>query len=116
MSFECKRCGRCCIHSIVQFEKHEYERISSIAAAKGIEFVCMTDRQGEFYVQKNAFNNLLEAMKRPQLSGELVLGCEFLEKDGNCFKCSIYDLRPQVCKDFGLGLRPETFCINPNNR
>lgn len=56
--FECKRCGRCCIHSIPEFERDEYLRVKDKAEAMGIKFIGLRLLGEDTYYTSKTFDNL----------------------------------------------------------
>ena len=118
--FECKRCGRCCMHSIPQFEEDEYLRVREIALKRGIVFKKLTHPDGDFYTPEKTYKNLIDVLmgKGKFIGKEPVLQCEFLEIDKNGkSSCTIYELRPIVCKIFGTNPNDiKKCCLNPENQ
>ena len=118
--FECKRCGRCCVHSIPQFEESEYLAVRDFALQRGILFKELKSKDGIFYTPLKTYERLLEVLQgRGEYVGkEPVLRCEFLQYDKNCkASCMIYDQRPIVCRTFGLNPNDITkMCLNPENQ
>lgn len=111
--FKCKRCGYCCIHSYPSIDYDEIKRIkkSKQAIARNVKF-----KKYIFDIEKDPFNKnrmhvgfcyftlngyynytIARVTRMPHKP------CEFLDRDenGNC-SCSIYAIRPSVCKDFGI--------------
>ena len=118
--FECKRCGRCCVHSIPEFEEAEYLAVRDIALQRGIQFKQIHHEDGDIYTPLKTYERLMEIIKgRGSFVGkEPVLRCEFLQYDKDCKSyCMIYDLRPEVCRVFGLNPKdPTKRCLNPDNQ
>lgn len=118
--FECKRCGRCCIHSIPEFEKDEYERVKYIASQMGIEFVNIKIKGIEVYYTSKNFTALSKFMAGTfdnfAANGEPIFNCEFLKLENGISHCAIYDLRPTVCREFALVKDPLRQCLNPENQ
>lgn len=117
MTFNCKRCGKCC--GFVPFTKAEYNNIRKEAKELKISFE-KTDFDGRVvYFPKELlkiFNSINEQMPLDELQQTInKLNCPFLEKNafGVC-SCKIYDKRPEVCRLFGNGKHPNLIC--PNNR
>ena len=114
--FVCRRCGKCCVHAIPQFEEDEYIRVRNIALQKGITFIRRDHEDGPIYFTSKTFGRMLACLqgKGESIDGEPVFLCEFLEYDSNGkTSCSIYDLRPQVCRVFGLDSKDITKrCLN----
>lgn len=114
--FVCKRCGKCC--GIVPFTKKEYNDIRTIAQKRHIGFAKQDINGKAFYVAKclvkklnYTFNDAISG-KDISLDG---LVCPFLEYDvAGKASCTIYDLRPEVCRLFGNGGHPCLVC--PNNK
>lgn len=118
--FECKRCGRCCIYSIPQFDKEEYERVAYIAEQIGIDFVEVPIDGIDTYFTSKTFERFVEFMEKLKENPELgekepALTCEFLKFENGVSHCLIYDLRPTVCREFGHGKNKLLQCIHPDN-
>ena len=114
--FVFKRCGKCCVHAIPQFEEDEYIRVRNIALQKGITFIRRNHEDGPIYFTSKTYARVIACLqgKGELINGEPVFRCEFLEydKDGTA-SCSIYEFRPQVCRVFGLNPRDITKrCLN----
>lgn len=111
--FKCKRCGYCCIHSYPSIDHDEIKRIkkSKQAIARNVKF-----KKYIFDIEKDPFNKnrmhvgfcyfTLNGYYNYTIARVTRMShkpCEFLDRDenGNC-SCSIYVIRPSVCKDFGI--------------
>lgn len=118
--FDCKRCGRCCIHSIPQFEEAEYLAVRDFALQRGILFKELNTKDGLIYTPLKTYERLMKTIQgHGQYVGkEPVLWCEFLKFDENHkASCMIYDQRPIVCRAFGLNPNDITkMCLNPENQ
>jgi len=114
--FVCKRCGKSCVHAIPQFEEDEYIRVRNIALQKGITFIRTEHEDGPVYWTSKTFGRMLDCLqgKGKVIDGEPVFLCEFLERDSEGkASCSIYELRPQVCREFGPNSKDITKrCLN----
>lgn len=116
--FVCQRCGKCC--GIVPFNKKEYNAVRKIATQRHIGFSKQDIGGKTFYFPKAAlkqFNKAVEiAEKEKRLLDNQLDGiiCPFLQYGENGkSSCTIYELRPEVCRLFGKGGHP--FLIFPNN-
>ncbi len=79
--FPCEECGKCCYQELITLLPEEIDRVSS---ASGIPL-------GDFmssYVGIAEDGRMMLLKTNP---------CTFLDDEG---KCSIWESRPQVCKDF----------------
>lgn len=114
--FVCKRCGKCCVHAIPQFEEDEYIKVRDIALQKGITFIRMNHEDGPIYFTSKTFGRVIDCLqgRGKSIGGEPIFKCEFLEYDNDRkARCSIYDLRPEVCRAFGLNSKDITKrCLN----
>lgn len=118
--FECRRCGKCCIYSIPQFDKDEYERVAYIAEQMKIDFVMINIGGIDTYFTSKTFERFIEYMEKlkdhPELGkSEPALTCEFLRMEKGISHCAIYDLRPTVCREFAVVRDPLRQCINSDN-
>ncbi len=109
MTFECKRCGKCC--GIVPFSRAEMKAARQQARKLGVYFI--KDKMGKstvYFAGKAEFKN---GKFDPEKFQENFFICPFLQRDftGLC-SCAIYDVRPQVCRDFGKGGHPLLQCPN----
>lgn len=117
--FVCQRCGKCC--GIVPFNKKEYNAVRKIAQQRHIGFTKQEMGDEYVYFPKAAyrqFNNAIENIKilKRDIDNQIDrIVCPFLEydKDGKS-RCTIYELRPEICRMFGKGGHPYLTC--PNNR
>jgi Fe-S-cluster containining protein len=75
--FKCTQCGDCCIHTIVKLYKEDIKKLEKA----GYNNFYMYDSHIESPVLKRNDN-----------------GCIFLELTENKPICSIYKIRPKVCK------------------
>ena len=114
--FDCKRCGRCCIHSIPQFEEAEYLAVRDFALQRGILFKELNTKDGLIYTPLKTYERLMGIIKGcgQYVGKEPVLWCEFLIFDENHkASCMIYGQRPIVCRAFGLNSEDITKrCLN----
>jgi len=121
--FECKRCGGCC--GIVPFSRIEYKRIRDIVKRMNLLFVKTKVRENIVYYEKEIykkFSELKEAKSKMEFNNKSSkIICPFLSFEKKRFffskkksSCLIYDLRPQICKDFGKGGHKYLMC--PNNQ
>lgn len=111
--FKCKRCGYCCIHSYPSIDHDEIKRIkkSKQAIARNVKF-----KKYIFDIEKDPFNKnrmhvgfcyfTLNGYYNYTIARVTRMShkpCEFLDRDENGnYSCSIYAIRPSVCKDFGI--------------
>lgn len=117
--FVCQRCGKCC--GIVPFNKKEYNAVRKIAQQRHIGFVKQDMGGKTVYFPKSAYKQFNKAMESIKIQNRDIdnqidcIVCPFLEydEDGKS-RCTIYELRPEVCRLFGKGGHP--FLICPNNR
>ncbi len=78
--FPCEECGKCCYQELITLLPEEVDRISSASGVPLGEFMSS-------YIGIAGDNRIMLMKTNP---------CAFLKKE----KCSIWDSRPQVCKDF----------------
>lgn len=77
-TFNCEKCGECCIKYIVKISKADIEKIKKLGYG---EFVLWDEHISGFVLKKN--------------DGR----CVFLDKDNDgLYSCKIYENRPDVCK------------------
>ena len=91
-NFKCKRCGYCCT-LLPKLSEDDIARIEK--SGFGRDYFLEIGRMGDFRI-KMADNK-----------------CIFLERDGNRFKCRIYEFRPEVCRIYpsyekGIAKCPES--------
>lgn len=111
-NFVCKRCGKCC--GVVPFTAKEYDRIRKIAQKKHIGFIKQEENGKVFYLAKCLAKKVTD-IYNDALSGKEIsldnLTCPFLEfDDSGKASCTIYELRPEVCRLFGHGGHPNLVC------
>ena len=75
---KCTQCGACCANLLIMTA----EEISTIRR----------------YIKKHDIKEHKHILPTP--SPVLDLTCPFLDDDKQCNKCSIYEVRPRVCRDF----------------
>lgn len=117
--FVCQRCGKCC--GIVPFNKKEYNAVRKIAQQRHIGFTKQEMGVETLYFPKSAYRQFNNAMENIKIQNRDIdnqidrIVCPFLEydKDGKS-RCTIYELRPEICRLFGKGGHPFLTC--PNNR
>ncbi|MGI6472485.1 MAG: YkgJ family cysteine cluster protein [Candidatus Methanomethylophilaceae archaeon] len=78
--FPCEECGRCCHQELITLLPEEVDRVSSASGVPLGEFMSS-------YVGVAGDGRIMLLKTNP---------CAFLKKE----KCSIWDSRPQICKDF----------------
>lgn len=112
--FVCKRCGQCC--GLVPFTKKEYNAIRKIAQKRHIGFV-KQDLNGKVFYLAKSLAKTLNNIYNDALDGKEIslnhLTCPFLEfNEVGKASCTIYELRPEVCRLFGHGGHPNLVCPN----
>jgi Fe-S-cluster containining protein len=76
--FKCTRCGECC-KLLVRLKEHDIRRIAKLGH------------------DPNKFVNIVDGDKRlKQVDGY----CIFLLRKDGLARCTIYNVRPKICKDF----------------
>lgn len=113
--FKCQRCGECC--GIVPFSKDEYKKVMRIAKKMNVSFTKDTLGTKIAYFPKKSYKAYCKIRGKGIITDpnfdnhEAGLTCPFLEydKDGKSL-CNIYDLRPQLCRDFGNGTHQFLTC------
>ena len=102
VNFECKRCGECC--KVPTFFKvcDEYEKAEEISVKFNIEFIEIPNGPiGPHLIPKISYDQLTKVR-----AGELEKAvCPFLEYNNDKANCSIYDIRPVLCKTFGNSIQ-----------
>jgi len=97
--FTCHRCGDCC--GLVPFNKSEYKAVRRTAKNMGITLVKTEIVIGQHGYLPRALARLFE-LPPEKINPEKIV-CPFLGKDAEGKHiCRIYDLRPEVCKLFGV--------------
>jgi Fe-S-cluster containining protein len=88
-TYSCRRCGTCCLANYIAFVTDE--DLSRWHAE---------DRQDILHVLEHGLviwaGDRLISTKNGHYEG----GCPFLEVDGDQWRCSIYETRPQVCRNY----------------
>ena len=111
-NFVCKRCGKCC--GVVPFTAKEYDRIRKIAQKKHIGFIKQEENGKVFYLAKCLAKKVTDIYNDALAGKEISLDnltCPFLEFDeAGKASCTIYELRPDVCRLFGHGGHPNLVC------
>lgn len=111
-NFVCKRCGKCC--GVVPFTAKEYDRIRKIAQKKHIGFIKQEENGKVFYLAKCLAKKVTDIYNDALAGKEISLDnltCPFLEFDeAGKASCTIYELRPDVCRVFGHGGHPNLVC------
>lgn len=117
--FVCKRCGKCC--GIVPFNKKEYNAVRKVAKQRHIGFIKQELSGKTVYFPKTAYQQFSDAMENIKIQNKDIdnqidrIVCPFLEYDETGkSRCTIYELRPEICRLFGKGGHPFLTC--PNNR
>jgi len=88
----CKRCGTCCLSGLFFYIRDE-----------DIERWERDGRNDILHVIDNlqavwAGDHFVSAR-----DGTFLHGCPFLEWEGDIYRCSIYDTRPRVCREYQPG-------------
>jgi len=89
---DCERCGKCCLADFVAYVHDED-----------------IDRW-----QRDGRDDILQMIRREHAlwmgahlvcadDGRYLRGCLFLSFEGNFYRCSIYEARPRVCRDYQPG-------------
>jgi Fe-S-cluster containining protein len=89
---ECFQCGVCCIKWQPLLSPAE---LREMAADLGLTLRTFSRRYTRPYPLRRGWRQLV--------TGETG-GCVFLKADAGRYLCSVYDLRPQVCRDWKAGL------------
>lgn len=85
-TWSCKQCGDCC--DPVLFNKELKEKIAKIYPELKWKLATKKNGTSWYYEEKS----------------ERLGKCQFCQPDGNgATKCIIYDLRPEICREFGDG-------------
>jgi Fe-S-cluster containining protein len=86
---ECKRCGTCCLANLIAFVTDE-----------DIERWKREQREDILRILDN--KNAVWAGDRliSMTNGQQLYGCPFLMWEKNHYTCTIYETRPQVCRDY----------------
>jgi len=88
----CKRCGKCCLADMIDYAlPEEYERWK----AEG--------REDILHVVENEHAVWAGDHFISSLTGKYIYGCPFLRWEDDYFSCSIYEVRPSVCRNFRPG-------------
>lgn len=101
MSFDCKRCGKCCKQIGIPWSELDARLAASYLNIRIYDFI-------------EAYGFVLNA-----LSGEIepteynAAPCPFLEYGKENARCRIYPVRPWICKGYP---GPETSCIGGRRR
>ena len=120
-TFECIRCGKCCLHCTPEFTEEEMKNVMQEAKFMKIDFVECEDKGKKYYYTRRnleAYMRILMLLKiGAKYKKEDIINntcpeypCEFYSKEHK--KCLIYDKRPHVCRYFG-DRKEELFkCLN----
>lgn len=123
--FECPGCGDCCIYTMPCFDDKEMNRVKRTITTKPVKFKKYTfDRSfkggkphvGYAYLTENGYHKLELFVKiqndlaakgtltKENLEAEFrklpLPPCEFLKIDQDRTWCTIYPIRPDVCKQY----------------
>jgi len=78
-TFNCTKCGECCIYTTVKLSEEDMQRIEKLGHKE--------------------FHEWDHIIRAPVLKKNKD-GCVFLRKKGDKFLCSIYGNRPEVCRKY----------------
>ena len=89
---KCQRCGKCCqIHfSIYAVE----EDIARWRAEGRTDILRLLEDEEMAWAGDQLVSTI---------TGEPLSPCPFLQKDGTRFSCTIYETRPEICREFPPG-------------
>lgn len=92
---KCMRCGRCCLTNMaaISYEIKETDYIRW-QKEKRYDIIELLEKEAPIW----AGDHLVSAK-----TGKPVYGCPFITWDGNFYACSIYETRPEVCREFEAG-------------
>jgi Fe-S-cluster containining protein len=112
-TFVCRRCGGCC--GLAPFGKKDYKAVYRTAKNMGITFVKMNIENHVHYIPRSTAR-ILEAHTPEEIaSGSVDITCPFLTKDENGKSlCRIYDMRPEVCRLFGINKENHRYLVCPH--
>ena len=88
----CQRCGKCCLTNLIAYVTEEdWARWRR------------EGRQDILHILANqnavwAGDHLMSAT-----TGRYIHGCPFLEWEKDCYRCTIYETRPRVCREYVPG-------------
>lgn len=91
----CKKCAECCKnYPLIKLSKNE---INSLELFTGLHFVIPVNSKGV------AYEGYLLQFKK---NGD----CYFLNEHNGSYYCSVYEVRPKICKNYPSNLRQQEFC------
>lgn len=86
--FMCRRCGECC-KPIVKVSKKEIGQLKELGFGEG------------FFLDYDPFNKRKGLLVRKDVLKKKENGdCVFLRRHGRATFCSVYSLRPEVCREY----------------
>ncbi|HOE71426.1 MAG TPA: YkgJ family cysteine cluster protein [Deltaproteobacteria bacterium] len=88
----CRRCGTCCLADMI-----------ACASSEDLARWKRENRQDILHIIENEHAVWLGDHFISSLTGRPIYGCPFLEMKDGVFSCSIYETRPQVCRDYQPG-------------
>jgi Fe-S-cluster containining protein len=88
-TISCRRCGKCCLANLIAYVTTEdWKRWKR---QRREDIIHLIENQQAVW----AGDHFVSAK-----DGEYLHGCPFLMREGNCYTCTIYETRPQVCRDY----------------
>jgi Fe-S-cluster containining protein len=91
----CKKCAQCCKnYPIIKLSKNE---ISSLELFTGLHLGTPVNSKGV------AYEGFLLQFKE---NGD----CFFLNEKNGSYSCCVYEVRPEICKNYPSSLRQKQFC------
>jgi Fe-S-cluster containining protein len=97
--FVCRRCGKCC--GLTPFERADFKRIQRVAARMRVSFVKRSMEGHTVWFAKSIVKTA-KAKGVENMDAE-DMACPFLVYSGDGkASCEIYDLRPLMCRKFGV--------------
>lgn len=107
--FECKRCGECCRVPAFFKVSDEYKKVETISEKFNIKFTEIHTGRGGTHMIPIISKQQLDLVESGKMEKAL---CPFLIKtDDNKTSCSIYEMRPVLCKMFG-NIKSCSVCSN----
>ena len=91
----CKKCAECCKnYPSIKLSKNE---INSLELFTGLHFAISVNSKGV------AFEGYLLQFKE---NGD----CFFLNENNGRYSCSVYEIRPEICKNYPSNIKQQEFC------
>lgn len=88
----CRRCGKCCLADMIAYVTAEDLSRWEREGRKDILHIIENEQAvwlGDHFISGR--------------TGRPIYGCPFIEIEDGLFSCSIYETRPQVCRDYRPG-------------